>query len=162
MSDYFRGRYLYADRGNRPCLRAPYPTPKHGSDFPTSRCGMIYREVSREQTTLFCVCCIAGGSRCSSRTGEVTSAGHAASEPDYRKRKGSVLVCEQRRHRCGAENARRKLLLQADTRGSKFWPDRWPCGRRFEHVLLAKSRRIQPSKGNRKNKDLEGRACCRT
>src|SRR3974390_1621303 len=123
---------------------------------------MISPGGSREQKTLFCVCCIDGGSWCSTRAGEVTSAGHAASESDYRERKGCVLVCEQRCHRCGAENAGRKLFLQTDTGGSKFWPDRWPCGRRFVHVLLVGPGRSQPSKGNRKDEDLEGRSCCRT
>src|ERR1700739_375415 len=98
------------------------------------------RRVSCEEKTLFCVCCIDGDSRGSTRAGEITSAGHSAGEPDYRERKGFLLVCEQRGRWCGAENAGRKLLLQTDTGGSQFWPARWPCGRRFVHVLLASPR----------------------
>src|ERR1700731_2951419 len=98
------------------------------------------RRVSCEQKTLFCVCCIDGGSRCSTRAGEGTSASRSAREPDYCERKRFLLVCEQRGRRCGTENARRKLLLQTDTGGSQFWPARRPCGRRFVHVLLASHR----------------------
>ena len=61
-------------------------------------------------------------------------------EPDYRERKRFLLVCEQRGSRRSAENAGRKLLLQADTGGAHFWPARWPCGRRFVHVLFASHR----------------------
>jgi uncharacterized damage-inducible protein DinB len=52
-------------------------------------------EVSREQKTLFCICCNDGYSRCSTRTGEVASAGRSTRESDYRKRKRSLFVCEQ-------------------------------------------------------------------
>src|ERR1700682_1921128 len=82
--------------------------------------GMIPRRVSREQKTLFCVCCMDGCSRCSTRAGEVTSAGRSAREPDYCERKRFVLVCEQRGRGCSRENAGRKLLLQTDTGGSPF------------------------------------------
>src|SRR5882757_9274406 len=104
--------------------------------------GLIHRRVSREQKTLFCVCCMDGGSCCCTRAGESASAGRSpragrsAREPDYCERKGFLLVCEQRGGRRGAENAGRKLLLQTDTGGSEFWPARWPRGRRFVHVLL--------------------------
>src|SRR6195256_1471878 len=98
---------------------------------------MIPRRVSREQKTLFCFCCIAGGSRCCIRAGEVTSAGRSAREPDYCERKRFLLVCEQRGRRCGEKNARKKLPLQTDPGGSQFWPARRPWGRRFVHVLLA-------------------------
>src|SRR6266853_4741723 len=103
----------------------------------------IFRKEFHDQKTRFCVCCIDGSSPCSARAGEATgvvrstSAVRSAREPDYRERKRFLLVCEHRGRRCGAENAGRKLLLQADTGGSHFWPDRWPCGRRFVHVLLA-------------------------
>ena len=69
---------------------------------------------SHEQKTGFCVCCIDGSSRCSARAGETTGVVRSAREPDYRERKRFLLVCEQRGRRCGAENAGRKLFLQAD------------------------------------------------
>src|SRR4051812_11838010 len=119
---------------------------------------MIPLEVTREEKTLCCVCCIDGCSQCSTRAGEVAGAGRSAGESDYRQRKRFLLICERRRHRCCAENAGRKLLLQTDAGGAKFWSDRRPRGRRFVHVLLPKSRRTQPKQGDRKDEDCEGRS----
>src|SRR5271155_4358817 len=102
--------------------------------------GVMSRKVFYEQKTRFCVWCTVGSSLCTARAGEVTIAVRFAREPDYRERKRFLLVCEQRRRRCGAENAGRKLFLQPHTGGSLFWPARGPCGRRFIHVLLASHR----------------------
>src|SRR5580704_2394668 len=116
-----------------------------------------------EQETRFCVCCIDGSSRCTARAGEGTGAirpggaVRSTGEPDYRERKRFLLVCERSGGRCGAENAGRKLFLQADTGCSHVWPARWPCGRRFVLVLLAGYRRSKPSKGHRKNENIQGR-----
>src|SRR5882757_5929798 len=114
-----------------------------GRCFTIRKGGTIPRKELYEQKTRFCVCHIDGSSRCAARAGEATgaggttSAGGCAGEPDYRERKGFLLVCERRSGGCGAENAGRKLFLQADTGGSHVWSARWARGRCFVHVLLA-------------------------
>src|SRR6185312_6549225 len=75
--------------------------------------------------------------------------------------KRRVLVCERGRDRCGAEDARRKLLVPTDSRSSEFWPDCWPRGRRAVYVLLVGVRRTESGKGNREDEDFESRSGCR-
>jgi len=73
---------------------------------------MISPEVSCEQKALFLVYCSDSCSRCFTRTGEIASSGRSTSESDYRKRKRSLFVCEQRGNRCGSENAGRNYSFK--------------------------------------------------
>src|SRR5580704_2112206 len=100
----------------------------------------IPRRVFREEKALLCVCCVDDGSCCSAWPGKITSAVRSASEPDYHKRKNSLLVCERSGRPCSGENAGRQLLLQTYAGDSQFWSACRPSSRRGIFFLLAGSR----------------------